>query len=208
MKYNMAVLDFDGTLADTLPFVLGIADHLSEKYHLAKMDKRDIDSLKSQNAAELMKKHNVPAWKLPLLAAEVQRLMHQNIDEIRLFPGMVDVLQALHATGVRIAVVTSNAMKNIEKVLDGETLSLVSRFECGVSLFGKSDKLFKLMRKYQLSGQKVISIGDELRDIEAARKAGVDCAAVTWGYASREALKAGNPDYLLDEVKQIVEILA
>lgn len=203
----MAVLDFDGTLADTLPFVLSIADHLSEKYNLAKMDKSDINSLKDQNAAELMKKHNVPAWKLPILAAEVQRLMHQNIEHIRLFPGMVEVLRTLNSMGVHIAVVTSNAMKNLEKVLDSETLSLISHFECGVSLFGKSEKLQKLLGHCGLSGQEVISIGDELRDIEAARKAGVDCAAVSWGYASRESLRAGRPDYLLDEVKQIVEIL-
>jgi phosphoglycolate phosphatase len=153
-----------------------------------------------------MKMHDVPMWKLPLLAAEVQHLMLQNIDQIQMFPGMVEVLRALHEQKIKIAVVTSNALKNVEKVLGAEIISLVSYFECGVSLFGKSEKLQNLLRKCAFSAQEVLSIGDEIRDIEAAHKTGIPCAAVTWGYSHGETLRSYLPDFMIDHVQQILEI--
>jgi phosphoglycolate phosphatase len=206
MKYRMVILDFDGTLADTLPFVLSLTDHLAEKYKVRKIDISDVNLLRTYNAAELMKMHDVPMWKLPMLAAEVQYLMQQNIDQIKMFPGMVDVLRTLHEQKIKIAVVTSNALKNVEKVLGSEIVSLVSYFECGVSLFGKSEKLQNLLRKCAFSAQEVLSVGDEVRDIEAARKSGIPCAAVTWGYSHCESLRGYSPDFILDRVQQILEI--
>ncbi|HOE03572.1 MAG TPA: HAD hydrolase-like protein, partial [Anaerolineaceae bacterium] len=53
-----------------------------------------------------------------------------------------------------------------------------------------------------------VSFGDESRDIEAARKVGIPCAAVTWGYAHGEVLRHHQPDYLLTSVDQIMGIVA
>ena len=50
----------------------------------------------------------------------------------------------------------------------------------------------------------VISIGDEVRDIEAARAAGIACGAVRWGFASTEALQALGPDLIFERMEDIV----
>jgi phosphoglycolate phosphatase len=54
------------------------------------------------------------------------------------------------------------------------------------------------MRKAQASPERTLSVGDETRDIEAAREAGCDCAAVSWGFATRDALEREAADLLLD----------
>ena len=52
-----------------------------------------------------------------------------------------------------------------------------------------------------------IAIGDEVRDIEAARAAGIACGAVTWGYAAPEALRALGPDLVFERMEDIAPSL-
>jgi len=44
------------------------------------------------------------------------------------------------------------------------------------------------------------------RDIEAARKAGVKSASVSWGYNDRSLLMTYQPDYLFDHAHDISKI--
>ena len=44
------------------------------------------------------------------------------------------------------------------------------------------------------------------RDIEAARRVGLPCAASTWGYATESAMKAAEPDYILHSVDDILRL--
>jgi phosphoglycolate phosphatase len=53
-----------------------------------------------------------------------------------------------------------------------------------------------------------IAIGDEIRDIEAARAAGIACGAVSWGYAAPEALRAHKPDVVFEKMEEIAAMFA
>jgi phosphoglycolate phosphatase-like HAD superfamily hydrolase len=53
----------------------------------------------------------------------------------------------------------------------------------------------------------VVYVGDEERDVVAARQAGVDIAAVTWGYNSPELLAVQEPDYLIDYPDELRTLL-
>ena len=59
------------------------------------------------------------------------------------------------------------------------------------------------MRRAGVAPAQTIAIGDEVRDIEAARAAGIACAAVAWGYAAPEALAAHAPDMMFREMRDI-----
>ncbi|HPS41929.1 MAG TPA: HAD hydrolase-like protein, partial [Anaerolineaceae bacterium] len=145
-------------------------------------------------------------WKVPILAAEIQELMQENIAQIHLFEGVDDLLRELSRQGVKIAVVSSNALKNVKEVLGEELAGLVSFFECGVSMFGKAEKLTRVVKASGLASAQALSIGDEIRDIEAARKAGIPCAAVSWGFSSRTVLESLQPDHLFDIIEQIHKV--
>lgn len=207
MTYSLMIFDFDGTLADTMPFMLGLADELADKHHLPRLDKSNMQLLKGLNAANFMKLHNIPLWKVPILAAEIQELMQENIAQIHLFEGVDDLLRELSRQGVKIAVVSSNALKNVKEVLGEELAGLVSFFECGVSMFGKAEKLTRVVKASRLASAQALSIGDEIRDIEAARKAGIPCAAVSWGFSSRTALEDLHPDHLFDMIDQLQNVI-
>ena len=79
---------------------------------------------------------------------------------------------------------------------------------CGASIFGKAAKFRHVLGRADISHREAIAIGDEVRDIEAARAAGIACAAVTWGYAAPEALRALAPNLVFERVEDIASMLA
>lgn len=207
MATKLVIFDFDGTLADTLPFTLSIMDELSDKFGARRLDKSEIPLLRSYSPTKILKKYDIPLWKLPLMTRESQRLLYSNIEKIALFAGIDRVMREVAARGFKIAVVSSNAKKNIKKVLGEELDRLVSIYECQASLFGKAPHLRKALRQAGVKAEEAISIGDEIRDIEAARQVGIPCAAVTWGFGDGAALIGYQPDHLLTQVDQILDIL-
>jgi phosphoglycolate phosphatase len=53
----------------------------------------------------------------------------------------------------------------------------------------------------------VIYVGDETRDIEAARKIQIQVIAVSWGFNSREVLAEQKPDFLISHPSQLIEVV-
>jgi phosphoglycolate phosphatase len=128
---------------------------------------------------------------------------------VALFPGILDALRALRRTGCRLGVLSSNARENILTCLracGGEGL-----FEAVVgypTLFGKARRLRRLLRTLGVDRHEAVYVGDEVRDIEAGRRAGVQVAAVTWGFNTRELLASHRPDFLVDRPEQLPNSLA
>ena len=208
MALKLVIFDFDGTLADTLPFTLSIMDELSDKFGTRRLDRSEIQLLRGYSPARIMKMYEIPVWKLPLMTRESQRLLYKNIDTVSLFTGIDHVIREIAARGITIAVVSSNALRNIKKVLGSELSQLISIYECQTGLLGKAPRLRRALRQAGVAPDEALSFGDEIRDIDAARKAGIPCAAVTWGFADGSALARYKPDHLVTEVDQILKMIA
>jgi phosphoglycolate phosphatase len=149
----------------------------------------------------------VPAWKMPFIARHTRRLVSEATSEIPLFPESPDLIRRLHASGVVLALVSSNSESNVRKILGPELSACIDHFACGASMFGKSPKFRKVIRKVGAGPGEVLSIGDETRDIEAASRTGVDSGAVTWGYARPEILEAHRPTFLFNTMEDIARTI-
>jgi phosphoglycolate phosphatase len=123
--------------------------------------------------------------------------------EIALFAGVERMLRTLAENGVQLALVTSDSEANAREKL-GDCAALFSHFDCAASLFGKPAKFRRVVRRAGVDPGKVIAIGDEVRDIEAARTVGIACGAVGWGYAAPAALRALTPDHMFEQMDEIV----
>ena len=78
-------------------------------------------------------------------------------------------------------------------------LTVIDHYSCGSSLWGKAQKFGGVLRALRQSPARTIAIGDEIRDIDAARKAGLAAGSITVGYNSRLALEGHAPDFLFDD---------
>lgn len=207
MKYKVAIFDFDGTLADSFPFMLSILDRLTDQYHIDRVNPDDISNLRKLHTRELLQKFQIPMWKLPLMGRNVHSLMKKNINQITLFEGIEAVLQDLADLGIILVLVSSNSYEIIMQVLGGETASLFSHYECGSSLFGKKGRFKKVLKKFKVDPSEVISIGDEIRDMEASRKMNIPFGAVAWGYTDPETFVTYKPNHIFHSVNEISALL-
>jgi phosphoglycolate phosphatase len=202
-KYKLAVFDFDGTLADTFPWALSMMDHFMDEFGFGRVTPEEIDELRGTDPRTLMKRFSVPIWKLPSITSYVCESMARDAGRLPLFPGVGEMLGELFERGIELALVTTNTYANVSKVLGPENLSRFHYFECGVNLLGKDKKLKKILHKCDLQPQECIAIGDEIRDIQAAKKAGVVSGAVAWGYNTGDSLKKYAPDLYFERVEEI-----
>lgn len=207
MKYKLIIFDFDGTLADSFPYFLSTINTLAKIYNFPPINPEDVDQLRGMDARQLMKNAHLPAWKIPLIAKAFIRLMAKDIEQIHLFKGVPDLLKQLSNQGVQIAIVSSNSEANIRRVLGPQTAALITYYGCGTSLFGKQHKFRKAMANRGVKPNEVLCVGDEVRDLEAAKGAAMAFGAVAWGYTRVDVLEA-HPDialfYTVDDIIETV----
>ena len=206
MKYRLAIFDFDGTLADSFPFFVRVINQLAEQHGFKKVDLDLVPTYRQCSARQLMELVGMPAWKLPFVVKSFTSLMRQNAASISLFEDVDNLLRYLADRAVTLAIVSSNSHENVSRILGPENTKLISQFECGVSIFGKPARIQKVLKKTGIPCREVIYIGDQVADLEAARKEKVDFGAVSWGYETIESLRKHFPEEEFDSVAAIRRI--
>jgi phosphoglycolate phosphatase len=206
-RIRYALFDFDGTLADSADWFIETLQASAQKLGYRRLGKEDIQALRGLNNREIVRRLGVPAWRMTAIARHFRAEAARSLGRIRPFPDAIEALETLHEADIRLGILTSNTEPNVRAVLGERAASLVSDFACGSSLFGKATKLRRLVRRSGIAAAETIAIGDETRDTEAARAAGVTAAAVTWGYATRAALEAGAPDLIFDNFAALTDAL-
>jgi phosphoglycolate phosphatase len=201
--YRLLIFDFDGTLADTFPFFLRTMDVLADEFGFRRIGAHEVDGLRGCGARQMLRHVGLPLWKMPRVAARFIQLMSARIDEVALFDGIDRLLPRLAAHGCELAVVTSNSRDNVRRVLGEDTDALFAHHECGAAIFGKRARLERVVRRSGVAREQVLCIGDELRDAEAARAAGLAFGAVGWGYTRLDALRAHAPEVVFERVEDI-----
>jgi len=205
-SYKLSIFDFDGTLADSFPWFCTVINQVADKFGFRRVEDSEIEAMRDLTNRQIMAALGVPAWKLPAIAIHFRKLVAENAGSIPLFPGATDMLERLHAGGLRIAIVSSNAEATIREIL-GPHADLVDHYGCGSSMWGKAAKFKIALQVLGLPANQAIAIGDEVRDIEAARKAGIAAGSVTFGYNSARALVLQRPDHLFDSCSEVAEKL-
>lgn len=206
MPYSLAIFDLDGTLADSFPWFLRTINDIADRFGFRRVADQDIDGLRHASTREILSRLEVPLWKLPAIARHARRLKAEAASEISLFAGVETMLRTLVENGVQLALVTSDSEANAREKL-GPSAALFTYFDCAASVFGKPAKFRRVIRRSSIAPDKVIAIGDEVRDIEAARAVGIACCAVCWGYAAPAALRALGPDHVFERMDEIASTL-
>ncbi len=208
MRYQLAIFDFDGTLADSFPWFSRIINSVAEKYRFKRIEAHEVDLLRSYGARQIIAHLGVPMWKLPLVTREMRRLATRDVGEIRLFPGVEEMLARLAGAGVTLAIVSSNSAENVRRVLGPEHAARVGHYACGASVFGKRAHIRKVLKQSGVARGRAICIGDELRDLDAAHAESTAFGAVAWGYTSAASLATRAPTEMFGTVEEIAARLA
>lgn len=188
-RYQLVIFDFDGTLADSFPFFASVFNQLAQQYRFNPIELHEVENLRHASPRQIMQHVGMAGWKLPLVSRNFIRRMRQNAHQIELFAQVAESLQFLAAANVQLAIVSSNSQQNVAAILGPELMRLFGQVYCGMSIFGKTTHLKKMVKKSGLLPRQVIYIGDQETDAEAAAAAQIDFGAVSWGYGSLQALR-------------------
>ncbi|MFO1108725.1 MAG: HAD hydrolase-like protein [Bradyrhizobium sp.] len=207
MPYSLVIFDLDGTLVDSFPWFLRHVNDVADRFGFRRIADHEIEGLRHAGSREIIRRLQVPVWKLPAIARHMRRMKAGHLDGIPLFSGTPAMLRSLRDGGLTLALVSSDHEVNARRQL-GEAAELFAYFDCGASLFGKAAKFRRVVKRAGVSPAQAVSIGDEIRDIEAARAAGIACGAVMWGYAASNALRALGPELVFERMEDIAARLA
>jgi phosphoglycolate phosphatase len=204
--YRLLIFDFDGTLADSFPWFISMINRLAENFRFRKIELDQVETLRNYSAREMIRRQGIRLWKLPFIAAHVRKQMARRLTAVLPFKGTDALLRRLEEHKFILALVTSNSRQNVRAVLGKENTARFTYMECGASIFGKKRMFKKVLRKSGVPPEAALCIGDELRDLEAAKKAGLPFGAVAWGYNSLAALQTKQPDLVFKSMEEIGEL--
>lgn len=178
VKY--VVFDFDGTIADTIDLALKIYNRIAHEYNCKPINIGDRELLRTQNPQKLLKVYGVTNLRLVLLLLRIRKELSKHISGIGLVKDIRDPVYEIKHAGFKLGILTSNSIDNVSKFLESNALSGVFNFiYSGKGLFGKHRVIKRMLDTEKISGESVIYVGDETRDVETCKKAGIPVIAVS-----------------------------
>lgn len=208
MTVKVILFDFDGTVADTLDTLVGITNRLAGEFGYKPTTKEEVETFKNLSSRQVIKQSRVSIFKLPFLIRRVKKQLSGELPKVAEFSGMKEAIFQLESQGLRLGIVTSNSAENVKLFLRAK--GLLDSFEyiqSGAAIFGKSQVLKRFMRAQSLQPEEVIYVGDETRDIEAAKRSNIKVIAVSWGFNTRQVLEKYRPDFLIDSPGELIDVI-
>mgnify|MGYP002142228359 CR=1 FL=1 len=199
MKTPSVVFDFDGTICDSFTAAMTKINDHSEEFGYKNLALDNLDLLRMLSMKDLLKSISVPDETIPRLVKVVLADLQRDIERLQPFDGIGIFLQELQRKGYRLAILTSNSKVNVSAFLKKNHLEYFELIaESG--LFGKDQAMLHLYSEMGMRPDQVAYVGDEVRDVEAAKKVGTPVVAVTWGFDHRVILEKAGPDHLIDSI--------
>lgn len=205
---KVIVFDFDGTLADTFEIAFDILNKLADEFGFRKLSREELEHARDMRTRELMKFLGVSPTKLSRIGSRGTAALRAQIDSVVPLPGIPALVRELHRRQFALGIITSNSEDNVRTFLRNHDLDLFQFVRSSSKLLGKAREIKQVMKDFHFAPGDMLFVGDETRDIEAAHKAGIPMAAVSWGYNSRRSLLGMNPGKLFDRPESLLEMLA
>lgn len=189
---RLVAFDFDGTLADSFAVFGAVFDEVTARFGVRRPSPGEIETLRGLPNREVLRRLDVPLVRLPAILRFARTRMAARAGEVTCVPGMPSLVTELVQRRIAVAVVSSNSEAMVRTVLGAALSAQVGTFACGTALFGKAARLRALGRRFGAPSASGVYVGDEERDVAAARRAGMRAVAVSWGYATPPALGAAD----------------
>ncbi|CAM4149089.1 phosphoglycolate phosphatase [Vibrio neonatus] len=218
---KLLAFDLDGTLLDSVPDLAIATDQAVQAMGHPSVSEAQVREWVGNGADVLVARALSRSMHIdPALSDETKQQARQYFDRFyaecghtqsNLYPSVAESLNKLHQAGYLLAIVTNKPYQFVPEILSQHGLSDLFIDVLGGDALEKKKPdpmpLNHLLEKHQLSTDEMIMIGDSKNDILAAKNAGVTSVALPYGYNHGEPIESSQPDYLIDDLSQLVELL-
>lgn len=140
-----------------------------------------------------------------------ERFASVGLYENEVYAGVPKMLSGLRVAGYRLYVATSKPLVYALQVLRHFSLDFhfndVQGNELDGRLDDKADLVRELVERNRLTAGGTLMVGDRHHDVIAARRNGLRCVGVTYGYGSTEELAAAGAEHIVDSPDAVLELI-
>ena len=209
------LFDFDGTLADSAPDLAAAVNRMRLERGREPLAVAATRTYVSMGARGMLRVGFGMTPEDPAYAAMREEFLRFYAEAIcvhtRLFGGMAELLDELTRRSIRWGIVTNKAMRFTERIVPALGLepACVVGGDSTAHLKPHPAPLLLAAQQLSLRPDECTYVGDDLRDIQAARAAGMRCVAVDYGYhgADQPGPPAWNADAIVSHPSEILEHL-
>lgn len=207
------IFDLDGTLLNTLKDIKEALNNALRKYHYQEVSLEQTRMFIGNGGKELVQRalnfQNVEFKENVLLEFRNYYFNHQ-IDFTFIYEGIDDLLKELLKSDIKIAVASNKYYKTaipiIEKFFPNQFVSISGSSE-NMALKPSPDIIYLTLRNMNLKAEECLYVGDSEIDILTAKNFKMKVVSVLWGYRDRALLETYNPDYLIKQPLELINII-
>ncbi|WP_409302687.1 pyrophosphatase PpaX [Peribacillus sp. SCS-155] len=204
------LFDLDGTLINTNDLIIASFTETLNHYYPDQYTRNDILPFIGPTLHDTF--YSIDAERVDEMITRYREHNIKNHDDmVTEYEGVFETIQYLYDAGYKLGIVTT---KKRDVVLKGLSLTKLDQFfEVIVSLDevekAKPDPepILKALQQLGSNPEESIMVGDNYHDVLAGKNAGTKTAGVAWTIKGREYLQEFNPDYMLDDMGDLLTIL-
>ena len=202
--FPVYLFDIDGTLVDSALDICGAVQSVLAGTPRSNCEFEFLKGYIGRHLFDLFRDLEFPEDSVEGMLADYRRIYAERKHaQTRVYPGVIEALSALPG---RKSSATTKGTPTTRIVL--ETFGLLPYFDHvqgtdGFPAKPEPDVIFKALEGLGASFEDCLFVGDSSADMEAGRRAGVKIAAVTYGYGKRTDLACWNPDFWIDDLRQL-----
>jgi HAD superfamily hydrolase (TIGR01509 family) len=204
-EFPVYLFDIDGTLVDSACDICGAVQAVLSSTSRCDVEFEFLRGYIGRHLLDLFRDLEFPADQIEPMIVEYRRIYaDRNHTMTKVYAGVPEVLRAL---GGRKSTATTKGTPTTRIVL--ERFGLLPFFDHvqgtdGFPAKPEPDVIFRALDGLGASVEDCLFVGDSAADMQAGRRAGVKTAAVTYGYGKREDLARWEPDYWIDDLRQLI----
>ncbi|HOG31674.1 MAG TPA: HAD-IA family hydrolase [Candidatus Syntrophosphaera sp.] len=201
------ICDFDGTVADSIAMILELINQLAPRYGYRTISPELFEQVRDLPLPKACRAVKFPLHKLGHAIAVVLHEYRKMIPDLEPCPDVVPMLEKLKGQGISLGLISSNHTENLLAWLEHNQIGCFDWVEGTSGILRKHRSIRARIRAHNLDRERVVYLGDEVRDIKAARRNRLKIVSVSWGLHSKSNLLKHNPDRVVNEPHELMEII-
>ena len=201
------IFDWSGVVRDTVTNQMWIVNHIFKKYGVEKITTEKFRENWTQPPALFYQKYLPEGYNEEERSKLFQKLqLDKDCPKATSFPEVVKLIHECKERGYFLSVVSSDFPETLLPEVKAYGLENVFK-EIVTDANDKLPPTQKIIKENNLSLENTFFVGDSNHEIDVSKKTGIKSVAVTWGFTSEQKLRASNPDYIANNVRELEDII-
>lgn len=212
---QLVIFDLDGTLLNTIDDLATSTNHALEYYGYPKHALSEYPFFVGNGITKLIERALPAEVRTATIIAKVREefvryYQQHKTDLSRVYPGITELLKALHQAGVKLAVASNKYHQGTVELIHhffGEHLfDVVLGQRENIPTKPDPSIIYEILEQTKINPAHTLYIGDSGVDMQTALNSGITSIGVNWGFRPEEELKQNRACYIAKEVSDIAKI--